>query len=184
MGHRCGLRKGKHDNEYLQRAWIKYGERNFRFDVLETCDPSQCIAKEQYWMDALHAAVRASGYNICPAAGSAMTGRRHSKKSREKMSRLQKGRDMTAVTAAAAKAAKGKKRPVEVREKIAAGHKGKKKSAAHCEAIKATHWSKRPDAAEIAARIVANRPQTLSEEHKLKIAAGSQRSWNKRRGTA
>lgn len=33
--HRCTLEKGKHRNNYLQRAWIKYGPHSFQFSVLE-----------------------------------------------------------------------------------------------------------------------------------------------------
>ena len=33
--HRKSLRKGTHHSPHLQNAWNKYGEDNFKFDVLE-----------------------------------------------------------------------------------------------------------------------------------------------------
>mgnify|MGYP000886959842 CR=1 FL=1 len=36
--HLSDLRKNKHDNNYLQNAWNKYGEDNFEFGVLLFCD--------------------------------------------------------------------------------------------------------------------------------------------------
>src|SRR5687768_12784577 len=33
--HRGRLRRGDHRNRYLQNAWVKYGEVNFEFSVLE-----------------------------------------------------------------------------------------------------------------------------------------------------
>ena len=34
-GHTSALNKGIHNNQYLQRAWNKYGESSFAFIVLE-----------------------------------------------------------------------------------------------------------------------------------------------------
>ena len=170
--HRSLLRKGRHENEYLQRAWNKYGENNFRFDVLEVCEPTNCIIREQYWMDSLKVVNRKLGYNICPIAGNAMGGRRHSAKSRAKMSKQRKGMDTSVATAAAAIANRGRKRSQEICDKISAGHLGKVFSEEHKANSRANHWSTKPGAAEKYAKIVATRPQTLTEEHKANIGAG------------
>lgn len=69
-GHQIGLIRGDHGNIYLQRAWNKYGEENFQFEVLERCLPDRCIEREQYWLDALDSCNHNVGYNICPIAES------------------------------------------------------------------------------------------------------------------
>ena len=32
------LRKGIHDNNYLQSSYNKFGEENFKFEILENCE--------------------------------------------------------------------------------------------------------------------------------------------------
>lgn len=39
--HLCHLRKGDHHCIYLQRAWNKYGEDNFEFEIHKACDNYQ-----------------------------------------------------------------------------------------------------------------------------------------------
>lgn len=48
--HRWQLRKGSHDNCYLQNAWNKYGEGNFEFQVLEVLDTGKIDDREIYWI--------------------------------------------------------------------------------------------------------------------------------------
>lgn len=45
------LRIGKHYNKYLQRAWIKYGESNFEFIIVEAVDSSIVKDVEQKYLD-------------------------------------------------------------------------------------------------------------------------------------
>lgn len=65
--HRKDLRGNKHHSQYLQRAWNKYGESNFVFEVIENCDRTLIIEREKYYIDTL-----APVYNVCPNAGSAL----------------------------------------------------------------------------------------------------------------
>ncbi len=51
--HRSDLLLNKHSNTHLQRAYNKYGKKAFIFEVLEVCEPSICIEKEQYYLDTL-----------------------------------------------------------------------------------------------------------------------------------
>jgi len=44
--HKSALRYNRHPNEYLQRAWNKYGEDNFIFSVVETCSNNDLDVKE------------------------------------------------------------------------------------------------------------------------------------------
>ncbi len=68
MQHRSELRGGYHRSRHLQRAWKKYGEDAFRFEILATCDPDDLIAQEQFWIDAFQAADGVHGYNLSPTA--------------------------------------------------------------------------------------------------------------------
>ena len=47
--HRRDLNKNSHHSYHLQRAWNKYGESQFQFQILEICiNESALIEKEQY----------------------------------------------------------------------------------------------------------------------------------------
>ena len=61
--HRIRLNTGKHHNEHLQRAWLKYGKDNFKFLFLLQCDPEDRIENEQAWIDECH-----PEYNMAPFA--------------------------------------------------------------------------------------------------------------------
>ena len=91
IDHTKRLKAGHHENNKLQRAWLKYGEEAFDFTVIEALeDLSKLIEREQAWIDKMKAAGRNSGYNIRPIAGSSL-GVRPSIKSRKKMSESSKG---------------------------------------------------------------------------------------------
>ena len=77
--HRRSLRKGNHHSIILQNAWNKYGELNFVFEILETCEPIKCIEREQYYLDTLH-----PKYNILSIAGSPL-GRKASSETIQKL---------------------------------------------------------------------------------------------------
>jgi group I intron endonuclease len=67
------LRKGAHHSRHLQRAWNKYGEDAFVFEIIEpVLFVEDLIIREQYWIDTLRAADRKHGFNICLTAGSAL----------------------------------------------------------------------------------------------------------------
>jgi group I intron endonuclease len=85
-GHKYDLHKNKHHSTYLQRAWNKYGESNFEFNILETCEPVKdtLLFIEQKYLDLK------PEYNICKIAGNSM-GVKHSKEFCIKQSLLKKG---------------------------------------------------------------------------------------------
>ena len=72
--HRTRLNCGRHGNEYLQRAWAKYGHDAFVFEVLEECSKEQRLVCEQHWIDTLDAANEDSGFNLIPTRTSQMYG--------------------------------------------------------------------------------------------------------------
>lgn len=51
--HKSLLKSNKHYNIHLQRAYNKYGENNFNFNVLSICPPEYCIKLEQWFLDNL-----------------------------------------------------------------------------------------------------------------------------------
>lgn len=61
--HFSNLRKGKHCNEKLQRAFDKYGEWAFETETLATCAASERAEVESLWIERLNAVDQ--GYNIC-----------------------------------------------------------------------------------------------------------------------
>lgn len=63
--HKKTLRGNRHRNKHLQRAWNKYGEKSFQFEIIEFCNKDECIKKEQFYIDSL-----IPDYNICKIAGS------------------------------------------------------------------------------------------------------------------
>ena len=108
--HRRLLKRDKHKNIKLQRAFNKYGEESFLFLPLEYVDePSHCIEREQFWIDRLLPYL-----NISLKAGSRL-GVKHSEEARERISLSHKGLKVSP----------------EHRAKIAAGHRGKKHSPQH-----------------------------------------------------
>lgn len=90
--HKSQLRRGIHGNRYLQRSWNKYGENNFQFDILEECDESISIEREQHYKILLKAE-----YNIAPITesfGKLNKGRKLTEEHKEKIRRGNTGKKM------------------------------------------------------------------------------------------
>ena len=68
-------------NMRIYKAILKYGHSKFNLEILEYCEPTQCIEREQYFMDLFH-----PEYNILNTAGS-MLGFKHSDQSRGNISK-------------------------------------------------------------------------------------------------
>jgi group I intron endonuclease len=95
--HFSALRRNKHGNPYLQRAWNKYGEQCFTFEVLELVLEINRSAREQYWFNRLkpfgHKGFNVSRDAATPAhtdevrkkIGDAFRGRKLTPEHREKM---------------------------------------------------------------------------------------------------
>lgn len=67
--HVTNLRKNRHHNIHLQRAWNEYGEENFSFRILETVDTKENLRnREQYYIDLYKPFIHTIGYNMCPLA--------------------------------------------------------------------------------------------------------------------
>ena len=63
--HMHELRKGTHNNKYLQSAWNKYGENSFEFSVIEeVSDKSILRDREQYYIQLTNCSNHSIGYNL------------------------------------------------------------------------------------------------------------------------
>ena len=128
QNHLAALRHGRHDNEHLQRAFIKYGEVAFVFSVLEYVQEiSSLIEREQHFLDTLK-----PEYNMCRVAGSTL-GRRLSIEARRKLSKIRMGMGHTReARKKIGDANKGRHHNEETRKKMSESHKGKLRSEKHC----------------------------------------------------
>lgn len=69
--HKSDLRKNKHRNIHLQRAYNKYGLDNFEFIIVETIeDDSIILEREQFYLDLK------PKYNLATIAGNSAKGRK------------------------------------------------------------------------------------------------------------
>lgn len=70
--HRNRLRRGIHNNKHLQRAFNKYGENRFEFLLIEECEESKLLEREQSYLppEKTYRALKLRGfYNAVPIAG-------------------------------------------------------------------------------------------------------------------
>ncbi len=51
--HKYLLNSNRHHSKHLQRAWNKYGEDSFVFEVIEECSPDKILEKEQEYLNVL-----------------------------------------------------------------------------------------------------------------------------------
>jgi group I intron endonuclease len=129
--HLWRLRSGIHENPKLQRAWEKYGESNFTFEILELVkEIERLLDVEQHWIDFLDACNK--GFNICPVAGNSL-GRKLSVETKQKISQANKGRIPSLETRKKLSLAnKGKTLTADQRAKVSLATKGKKRSKEVC----------------------------------------------------
>lgn len=82
--HRSALRRGKHYNSHLQRAWNKYGEEAFDFIIIEPVSCKESILRvEQKWLDFYMGSDNC--YNIAKDALAPMLGRNHTDEAKRKI---------------------------------------------------------------------------------------------------
>ena len=105
--HTHHLRKGAHPNDYLQKSWNKYGESNFKLEILEECDIEFMASFENYWCNLLSTHNEIYGYNIEPTSPY------------NKLTLAQSTKDKIS------RANKGKPKSEEWKRKISEAHKGK-----------------------------------------------------------
>lgn len=65
MQHFSDLKNNRHTNRHLQGAFNKYGEENFKFEILEYCGVERRLPREQKWIDLFN---DENCYNMCVLA--------------------------------------------------------------------------------------------------------------------
>ena len=117
--HKSRLKSGTHGNQHLQRAWQKYGEKNFEFEIICSCAEDETIELEQFFLDTRH-----PEYNIAQCAETPFLGMYHTDEARRKMSESGKGHIVSAETRR--KISETHKNPSEeTRRKISEAGKGR-----------------------------------------------------------
>lgn len=132
--HFRALRRNKHYNAKLQRAWNKYGENSFVFEILEYVpDINKLIEREQFYIEAKHSVIQ--GYNLAGIAGSTL-GVKYSKKVKKKLSLIHKERylkmtkkDLSEIYG---KSHRGKHHSEETKQKMRVSSKGKNAKRVKC----------------------------------------------------
>ena len=134
-GHLKELKHNNHTNRHLQNAWNKYGEENFKFDIIEECEEDKLTEREQYWIDYYGGLNSSDNYNKRDASSKGHL----SEESKLKVSRANKGKILGPLKEETkqkiSRALKG--RPAhnkgisvskEIKDKISKANKGKPKS--------------------------------------------------------
>lgn len=160
--HFSQLKNNKHCCIRLQRAYIKYGESNFRFEVMEFCQIDTLTEREQFYMDA----ARYVGlYNTAPAAGS-LRGITKTPEQRLKISIANKGKKKTPEMCAAMSALrKGRKRSAESIRKGIEARTGAKLTQATKDKISAAHIARNTSPGYVS----HNLGREFTPEHRAKI---------------
>ena len=122
--HYKRLRKGIHDNIKLQRHYNKYGESDFQFSILISCDKDELISIEQFFLDAFN-----PYFNFIKKAGSCL-GYKHTEEAKKNMSIAQRNRNYKASDETKKKMSvsmkgkyKGKKHSIASRKNMSESHK-------------------------------------------------------------
>jgi len=92
--HTWKLKSGIHENFHLQNAWIKYGQENFKFELIDECDVKDLLTREHDYLSMAKTG-QDMYYNpnysaICPPNPS---GRKFSDATKLKLSILRKGKN-------------------------------------------------------------------------------------------
>ena len=117
------LNRRKRGRSHIYNALLEYGYSK----ILEYCDPSKCIEREQYYLDRLK-----PEYNILKYAGSCL-GRLQSKEARQKISESKKGSKHSEGTLEKFRA---RAHSEEIRKKISEAMEGVNRGRKHSEEAK------------------------------------------------
>lgn len=125
--HRSRLRAGTHHCAPLQASWEKYGEENFKFEVLIVCTRENLLFYEQSAIDILR-----PRYNVAKTAGHPTLGMTTGESTKTKISMAIKGIVRSEETRQRiSRAATGRSHSASHRAANSAARKGKPLSADH-----------------------------------------------------
>ena len=165
--HKQDLTSGKHHSIHLQQAWDKYGEQNFKFEIIEEVQKQEhLISYEQVYLEYYKSYEGDKGYNICKVAGSPL-GLRHSEETKRKMSEA-KRKQSEETKKKISEAHNGKKLSEETKRKIGEASKNmseetKRKISEICSGKKRSEETKRKISE-------AHTGRKLTEEHRNKLS--------------
>lgn len=141
--HKNKLNAHKHANGYLQNAWDKYGEENFKFYILEETTIETLDDRERYYIKEWNLQNRGCGYNLDSGGNEK---KELSEETRNKIRELHKKENLSQETLtkmresarkrcsdpewrqAQSDRLKGRKLSIKIREKMSASRTGQKRS--------------------------------------------------------
>lgn len=171
--HLHGLRNNVHHSVTLQRAFNKYGEDAFTFEVLELVPVPLLIEREQYWLDKLKPFDPAIGYNINLTAGSRL-GAEVSPETREKLRQANLGKKYGEETKRKhSEHGKLRKHNDATKEKVRQIRLGTKRSPETCERIRESKLGHKQTEATIEKRRISRAGYTHNEETRAQIRASN-----------
>ena len=150
------LRRGKHINNHLQRAWNKYGSDNFEFSIVEECSENALNDREIYWIaeyDSYH-----NGYNQT-LGGGGVRGFKHDEETKQRISESLKGENAPWY---------GKQRSEETKVKVGQASK-ERWSNPENHPMYGKHHTK--ESKEKMSK--SHKGKTLTDEHKAKLSKAS-----------
>lgn len=130
--HISALKLNKHDNSHLQRAWLRYGEVAFSFEVIERVPKDEdLIRQEQFWIDYF----KLMGYELynqrLVASNNLGLKYPHKEETKQRISASLTGKPKSLEhIAKVSQALKGKHPSPETIEKLRVSHRGRRKT--HC----------------------------------------------------
>jgi group I intron endonuclease len=132
--HKRELNKNNHKNRHLQYAWNKYGEKNFKFQIVEKCekDNKKLTEREIYFISYYNA--KNKTYNETDG-GEGLLGRKHTLQTINKISLFAKNRPPE-INKKISDSMKGHIITKQTRDKISNSKKGKHLSEIHKKKIK------------------------------------------------
>jgi group I intron endonuclease len=182
--HRSQLRNKKHHSITLQRAWDKYGEAMFVFEIIEHVpEVADLFESESRHIRLNRSAEPNFGYNLCPVAGSTLGIKLgpHSADHRSKISAAQKGKIISEESRNKLSATlKGRTIGPVWRENMRKAMLGKKMaplSAEHKEMISAVHKGKKLSPEQHAKLLAANLGRRHTPEDKKKKSQAGKSYW-------
>jgi group I intron endonuclease len=209
--HFHNLKNNQHHSPYLQNAFNKYGEKNFKFEIILYCEPFELTRYEQELVNRLKPVYNAliecvdsnKGYKqreeTIKKLSERMTGenhwnygKQHSEQTKQRMSESQKGnknclgRKVSEESKRkSSESNKGKHNiSEETRLRLSESHKGKTLSdEAKRKVSEFNKGIKRGSPSKETKQKMSNakKGQTLSEEQKKKISESGKQAWIKRK---
>lgn len=177
--HKTELRHQKHINDHLQNAWNKYGEKAFKFTVLEVVGSTDNLNElERDYIKKFD--TFKNGYNKTLGGESGYTsflGKRHTEESKQKMRVAKLGKKLSAETRAKmSRNSKGftGRHSIESRRKMSRKAKGRILSQETIEKIRQKSIGRKHDDETKKKLSMAHTGKVLSEETKRRISETKQ----------